>query len=121
MFVYLREAFGRLPAFLFGWAALTIVRASALGAIATVFAEYLLRLLGSSSGSVPYVAAASIFLVAIFNTVGINMGVKDTATPPWLADSPGAIDVEKLDEMCRPAGIKAAFAGDWHADLLRFS
>ena len=32
VFVYLKEGFGPLPAFLFGWAELTIVRASALGA-----------------------------------------------------------------------------------------
>ncbi|HYR83754.1 MAG TPA: amino acid permease [Terriglobia bacterium] len=78
VFVYLREGFGRLPAFLFGWAELTIVRASALGAIATVFAEYLLRMLGFSTTEsvdlVHYVAAASILFVAIFNFVGIHVG-----------------------------------------------
>src|SRR5215467_7159628 len=46
VFVYLREAFGLLPAFLFGWAELTIIRASALGGIAMVFGEYLVRLMG---------------------------------------------------------------------------
>src|SRR5467141_2078883 len=74
VFVYLREAFGRMPAFLFGWAELTIIRASALGAIATVFAEYLLRMLGvsaaESADAVHYVAAAAILLVATFNFVG---------------------------------------------------
>jgi basic amino acid/polyamine antiporter, APA family len=77
VFVYLREGFGRLPAFLFGWAELTIVRASALGAIATVFAEYLLRMLGlsvTSNDTVHYVAAASILLVAFFNFVGVHIG-----------------------------------------------
>ncbi|PYS30190.1 MAG: amino acid permease [Acidobacteria bacterium] len=78
VFVYLREGFGRMPAFLFGWAELTIIRASALGAIATVFAEYLLRMLGvsasESSNAVHYVAAASILLVATFNFVGIHIG-----------------------------------------------
>jgi basic amino acid/polyamine antiporter, APA family len=78
VFVYLREGFGRLPAFLFGWAELTIVRASALGAIATVFAEYLLRMLGvavtNNSDTVHYVAAASILLVAFFNFVGVHIG-----------------------------------------------
>jgi amino acid transporter len=78
VFVYLREGFGRLPAFLFGWAELTIVRASALGAIATVFAEYLLRMLGVSvtqnADVVHYVAAVSILLVAVFNFVGIHIG-----------------------------------------------
>src|SRR5215471_12950382 len=78
VFVYLREGFGRLPAFLFGWAELTIVRASALGAIATVFAEYLLRMLGlvvtNNSDTVHYVAAASILIVAFFNFVGVHIG-----------------------------------------------
>src|SRR5881628_3362838 len=77
VFVYLREAFGRLPAFLFGWAELTVVRASALGAIATVFAEYLLRMLNiprtETSHMVHYVAAASILVVAAFNFVGIRI------------------------------------------------
>lgn len=76
VFVYLREGFGRLPAFLFGWAELTIVRASALGAIATVFAEYLLRMLGVTvtADAVHYLAAVSIILVAVFNFVGVNIG-----------------------------------------------
>jgi amino acid transporter len=89
VFVYLREGFGRLPAFLFGWSELLILRASALGAIATVFAEYLLRLLGqpvtvevhAASGiahqtapTVHYVAVAAIIVVAIFNVTGVNFG-----------------------------------------------
>src|SRR5499426_4010333 len=76
VFVYLREAFGRLPAFLFGWAELTILRASALGAIATVFAEYFLRLIGVSinAGLVHSVAAVSIIVVAAFNFIGVNIG-----------------------------------------------
>src|SRR5262245_41513705 len=77
VFVYLREGFGRLPAFLFGWAELTIVRASALGAIATVFAEYLLRMLGvgaTNSDTVHYVAAASILVVAYLTFAGVHIG-----------------------------------------------
>ena len=41
VFAYILEGFGPLPAFLFGWSELTVIRASALGAIATIFAEYL--------------------------------------------------------------------------------
>jgi amino acid transporter len=89
VFVYLREGFGRLPAFLFGWSELVIIRASALGAIATVFAEYFLRLLGQpvtvevetaaglaqqSAPLVHYTAAAAIVLVAVFNFLGVNIG-----------------------------------------------
>jgi amino acid transporter len=89
VFVYLREGFGRLPAFLFGWSELLILRASALGAIATVFAEYLLRLLGQpvtvevhtasglaqhSAPAVHYVAVAAIVLVAAYNITGVSFG-----------------------------------------------
>jgi len=84
VFVYLREGWGKLPAFLFGWSELTIIRASALGAVATVFAEYLLRLLHTILRSPPawienpravhYVAAAAILLVAVFNILGVQMG-----------------------------------------------
>ena len=44
IFVFIRKAWGRLPAFLFGWAELAIIRAAAVGAIATTFSEYLLRI-----------------------------------------------------------------------------
>jgi amino acid transporter len=78
VFVYIREGFGRLPAFLFGWTELTLIRASALGAIATPFAEYLLRLLGYDpaapgvANAVHYVAALAIALTATLNYVGIR-------------------------------------------------
>ena len=39
IFAYLLESFGPLPAFMFGWTELAVVRASALGATATIFAE----------------------------------------------------------------------------------
>jgi amino acid transporter len=76
VYVYLREGFGRLPAFLFGWTNLVILRASSLGAISTVFAEYLLRLLHKEGNpmAVHLIAAAAILLVAVFNLVGVQLG-----------------------------------------------
>ena len=89
LFVYLREAFGRLPAFLFGWANLTIIRAAAAGAIATVFAEYMLRMFGISDvAAVHYVAAIAILLLAGFNSAGIRLaaGVQNvTASMKYFA------------------------------------
>src|SRR5712664_2706760 len=78
VYVYIREGFGRLPAFLFGWTELVLIRASALGAIATPFAEYLLRSLGYDpqlpqyAGLVHYLAAAAIVLTAALNYVGVR-------------------------------------------------
>lgn len=79
-YVYLREAWGRLPAFLYGWAELTIIRAAALGAIATTFAEYFMRALGNDpsvapySDQVHYVAAGAILLVGTLNYCGVRWG-----------------------------------------------
>lgn len=79
-FAFLREGWGRLPAFLFGWGQLTIVRAAALGAIAITFAEYLLRLVGIDPTVPPhdmtarYVAAAAIVFTATANILGVRWG-----------------------------------------------
>src|SRR5579872_5227414 len=58
LYAYLREGWGRLPAFLFGWSELVLIRASALGGIAIVFGEYLLRSVGVDPGVHPIAARA---------------------------------------------------------------
>src|SRR3989475_12081635 len=73
-----RSGFGRLRAFLFGWTVLVLIRASALGAIATPFAEYLLRSIGrdpalpENAGLVHYVAAAAVAVTAALNYYGVR-------------------------------------------------
>ena len=80
IFVFIKKAWGRLPAFLFGWAELVMIRAAAVGAIATTFAEYLLRVLGFDptfapyDGWVHYVAAVAIAVVSALNYVGVRWG-----------------------------------------------
>ncbi len=70
VFAYLLEGFGPLPAFLFGWSELTVIRASALGAISTIFAEYLGYFIRLSPGQVRLVAAGAVLLVGAINYVG---------------------------------------------------
>jgi amino acid transporter len=72
VFAYILEAFGPLPAFLFGWTELTVVRASALGAIATIFAEYLGYFTPMTPMQVRWVAAAAVVLVGLFNYAGVR-------------------------------------------------
>jgi amino acid transporter len=83
LYVYLREGFGRLPAFLFGWAELLVIRPAAYGAIAITSAEYFWRLAGvdggSAAGPLPLslaqlTAAAFIILVAVVNYRGVHLG-----------------------------------------------
>jgi len=83
VYVYIREAFGRLPAFLFGWAELLIIRPAAYGAIAITSAEYFWRLAGVDGSTLlpgiglsiaQVVAAVFIVLVAMVNYRGIQLG-----------------------------------------------
>jgi APA family basic amino acid/polyamine antiporter len=72
VFAYLLEGFGPLPAFLFGWTELTVIRASALGAISTIFAEYLGYFVDLTPGQVRWVAAAAIAFVGLINYLGVS-------------------------------------------------
>lgn len=80
IYVFLREAWGRLPAFLFGWAQLVVIRAAALGAISITFAEYTFRVMGRDPAAdenvmrVRFLAAGAIALTATFNIVGVRWG-----------------------------------------------
>lgn len=73
VFAYILDAFGPLPAFLFGWSTLAVIRASALGAISTIFAEYLGYFVPLTPSQVQYVAAGAIVLVGLFNYFGVNV------------------------------------------------
>ncbi|PRQ05029.1 Serine/threonine exchanger SteT [Enhygromyxa salina] len=94
IYVYVREAFGKLPAFLFGWAELVILRPAAYGAIAVTSAEYTWRLLGHDPGRALWIvvqpgsepdsglvislaqglAAVFIIVVGVVNYRGIRLG-----------------------------------------------
>lgn len=72
IFAYLLEAYGPLPAFLFGWAEMTVIRAAAIGAISTIFAEYLGHFIALSPQEVRYVAAGAIVVIATLNYLGVS-------------------------------------------------
>ena len=79
VYVFCREGWGRLAAFLFGWGQLSMIRAASLGAIAITFAEYFYRVTGRDPAApehvqaVRWVAAAAILLTAVFNIRGVRL------------------------------------------------
>jgi APA family basic amino acid/polyamine antiporter len=72
VFAYILEGFGPMPAFLFGWSQLAVIRASALGAISTIFAEYLSYFLPLTPTQVHWVAALLIAAVGLLNWIGVQ-------------------------------------------------
>jgi basic amino acid/polyamine antiporter, APA family len=81
IYVYIRESFGEIPAFLFGWAELWIIRPGAFGAIGITAAAYTLRTLGYDPGmplgflrAEQALGAVYIIIVALVNYYGIHRG-----------------------------------------------
>jgi len=71
-YVYLRETFGPLPAFLYGWTLVLVIATGAIAAVAVTFADYTLALLGLPHRfSVP-LAVAAIVLLAGINYLGVK-------------------------------------------------
>lgn len=87
LYAYIREGWGRLPAFLFGWAELVLIRANALGGIAVVFGEYLLRSIGIDPVEHYVVArslsAGAIAFAAAANIRGANIGAFIVGIATW--------------------------------------
>jgi basic amino acid/polyamine antiporter, APA family len=87
IYAYLREAWGPRAAFLFGWSELILIRASALGGIAVVFGEYLLRSLGVDPGQHVALArglsAGAIVFAAAANVRGANVGALIVGVATW--------------------------------------
>jgi APA family basic amino acid/polyamine antiporter len=71
-YVYLRDTFGPLPAFLYGWALLLVITSGAIAAVAKTFAGYFLALTGFSQEFTVPVAVGAIVLLAGINYVGVK-------------------------------------------------
>jgi APA family basic amino acid/polyamine antiporter len=78
VYAFIKEGWGRLPAFLFGWSELVLIRAASLGALSTTFSEYLIRVTGHDPSVAPYttythyIAAFAIFFAGATNYVGVR-------------------------------------------------
>lgn len=73
-YVYLREAFGTLPAFLYGWALFLIMATGAIAAVAMTGASYLATLLWWAPESARGIAIALIVTLTLLNVLGVNIG-----------------------------------------------
>ncbi len=71
-YVYLREAFGPLPAFLYGWALLLVIATGATAAVAVTFASYAVPLLGWPATATLPLAIGAIVLLSAVNYVGVK-------------------------------------------------
>ena len=76
VYVFLREAYGDAAAFVFGWLYVLVTTPTAVASLATVFAEFLLNLLGipAGVGTVQLIAIAAIITLTVANMLGARVG-----------------------------------------------
>ncbi|MEX2281577.1 MAG: amino acid permease [Gemmatimonadota bacterium] len=77
-YVYIREAFGGLWAFLYGWMLLLIIATGALASLALAFAGYLSAFVPLSPVQQKLVAVAIIAGLSALNLFGVKPGAKTT-------------------------------------------
>lgn len=111
VFAYIEEGIGPMPAFLFGWSQLAVIRAAALGAISTIFAEYFSYFVPLSPVAVQRVAAALILAVGILNYLGVKKAsaVTNVAT----AVKYGALILLVVFAFTSPTGSVRNFSPVW--------
>ena len=75
-YVYLREAFGPLAGFLFGWTMLLVIYSGSTAAVATIFASYAAALFGlPPAWALPLTVGGLVFVSGI-NLFGIRLGAQ---------------------------------------------
>ncbi|HEX5581166.1 MAG TPA: amino acid permease [Gemmatimonadaceae bacterium] len=73
-YAYLRDAFGPLPAFLYGWALLVAIASGAIAAVAVTFASYFAPLVGLGPNAHVPLAVGAVVLLSLVNAVGVRPG-----------------------------------------------
>ena len=73
-YVYLRDAYGSLPAFLYAWTLLLVIATGAIAAVAVTFASYMAALAGFGPAARLPLAVGAILLLSAVNYVGVKPG-----------------------------------------------
>ena len=73
VYVYLKEAYGDIFGFLYGWIILLIVNTGALAALATVFANYVEFFVELSATSKYIISIGTIVGLTLINVIGVNI------------------------------------------------
>jgi len=72
-YAYLRDAYGPMPAFLYGWALLLVIQSGGMAAVAITFARYFGNLVQLPIGD-NAVAVAVLALLTLINCMGVRSG-----------------------------------------------
>jgi APA family basic amino acid/polyamine antiporter len=74
VYVYLRQAYGRLVAFIYGWAMLAVVESGAIATVAVGFSIYSSSFFPSTPNQKKVIAAGLVALLTLVNIMGVRKG-----------------------------------------------
>ena len=109
LYVYIRDAFGALPAFLYGWTAFFVLGSGSVATLAVAFTSYLRQLVPVSPGAAKVVAVVMIATIMAVNIRGARQGadVQNVTT----AIKAGAIIVMSVLLLTLGGGASAGAVG----------
>lgn len=73
-YVYLRESYGPLAGFLFGWTELLVIRTGSIAAVSYVFGEYSQSFLCTGGETIKLLAISIVVALSFVNIVGLHHG-----------------------------------------------
>ena len=128
LYAYIRDAFGPLTAFLYGWASFIVIASGSIAALAVAFSNYLRPLIPGVSLPAPVVPVVVILIVAVVNvrgtrgsatmqnwTTGAKVGVLGLISLILIArggaGAPAAVTPATTPNVSLAAGIGAAMIG----------
>src|SRR5437868_12253885 len=80
LYCYIRDGFGRLPAFLYGWCLFLVISAATIAALARAFSQYLAEVVPLSATESNIVA---VLMIAVVNVVNVRGRWHSYAMQMW--------------------------------------
>ncbi|HXM38570.1 MAG TPA: amino acid permease [Gemmatimonadales bacterium] len=110
-YAYLREAYGPMWGFLYGWANFAVINPASIAAIAVGFASYLGFFVTLSPGAIKIVAVLSILALTGLNCLGVRLGATTQNVLTFL--KVGALAALIAAAFLLPGGSSANFQPLW--------
>src|SRR6202043_1594785 len=80
LYCYIRDGFGRIPAFLYGWSLFAVIASGTIAALARAFARYLAEIIPLSSAGA---TAVSVIMIAAVTAVNVWGTRKSSNLQNW--------------------------------------
>ncbi len=118
LYVYLKEAYGPVWGYLYGWTSLSVINTASIAALAVAFATYLGVFVPLGPKLIKLVAILSIILLTFLNCLGVKLGARVQNTFSFL--KVGALLVLVLACFFLSGGTVQRFQPLFHSDNTHF-